>query len=334
VLAACSSGDAFSFGNGAARGLAWQFTGDTATVIEFDGPPFREARRSNFVVGPSPLLAADPLTAGGFFVLSGDGGQAFPYHVIQYDAAWHLVQNRRVSDVTSTTGLQLMNPRVTPNGQYVTFYMNGSGAGEWLVLDRASLGLVRRISLSGLSPVTDGFPFPRSETGSQSLMIRNSCPAATTYALLWINVATGVVADSAVVPCDVTVAGAVTHRRLLVSGSAGGSPFVAIFDVDAGTTAPSIPFGLFFSDDARGRLYRTSTNAIDVFDSSLHPQGSVNFTGGWDPSGAVDAATGAILLAIVDPSVPGATGGFAMLDPVGRREVGHAYLGKPTFLMH
>ena len=274
VLAGCTA-DVTGVGEGSVHGLVIAGV-STVQLIEYSAPPFTEARRLTLNGGSSfvrPMLTAP---AGGFYAVGTAASPALPlapdqWSVIRYGSDWTVRATRSGAELVGGDTLITYFLRLTPDERFlVTEVFSAPGAAtpvnDLLVLDAVTLELVDRRPM-GARQLYTGFG-PAGTSGTQILFLSAVSPGC--IAAVWVDVETGVRADSVGIPCDYSFRGALNPQRLylypqveelpqrLLLWDAGGAGVAAI---------DSVPPPVLLADPSRGRLVGLMGQTLMLIDA-------------------------------------------------------------------
>ena len=307
---AVACGDVTGVGYSAIRFLVVRGAyGDGQRLVEYRAPPLVERRTMPLFTPDSGMFVLlREGTDGGFYAMRFAG--PFPLHgpwtLARYNADWHIAASRTSAELIDTVSL-LATPYLTstPDHRYVVLAVNSLASSEMLVvLDAVTLAVVNR---TGRDLPQYPASAPTAAAGSQVLLWGpgGMCPVP----LVWLDVVTGLTADSTTMPCDYGLWGALTHRRVYRRGLV---PRVELYDITAGTvvaTSDTVrPVFQPYALATHGRLILFEAGRAAVLDAeALTLLGRV--ATGPDPArprtvwlAVVDSAIGVVIGASAAPS--------------------------------
>lgn len=226
------------------------------------------------------------------------------WELLRYDGDWRIAASRSAAELVDTVSLSTPPYlQFTPDHRYVILAVNALQSSQMLiVLDALTLGVVNRTGRS-----VPRFPVsaPTAAMGSQVLLAwvqGGGCPAP----LVWLDVVTGLTADSTAMPCDYLLQGALTSRQVYRRGpTSGPMPRSELYDITTGSviaTADSVvPVYQPWALATQGRLVYFEAGDAAVLDGqALTLVGRVaTGTNPADPrtvtAAVVDATTGAVI---------------------------------------
>jgi hypothetical protein len=345
VAAACGS-DTTAAGQGAVRFLLVRGADALGQqLVEYAAPPLAERRSMPTITADSTMYVLLRAGAGGGFYAMRFPGSTWrlDWQLVRYGDDWRVAASRTGTELLDTVTMAT-EPylHLTPDGRYLVADVTTLPAYRRtvFVLDPATLAVVAR-----LAPPLPVFyrAAPTAATGSEVMLagpMGTTCPVP----LEWLDVGTGLVADSTALPCDYLLNGALTTRRLYRYGPVSGAAHLELYDAasDAVVAASdSIKPGYqIYPVRSRGRLVFFEANDAAVADTgTLAVLGRVGTGSGG--AGArtvmnsiVDPVTGDVVGAVADriscvacQLVPN---GVVVIDPAGPALVLDARLGVPV----
>ena len=301
IAAGCTT-DAFSFGDGSAHALVFS----DGAWIEYSAPPLKERRRfTSTEPGTSVrVLLSDPLRGGFIGVAEPSAAVNSPllpaqWSLRRYGPEWNVDATRTGVELLGPDSLFLTNWRLTPDGRFFVLQVHSlqtTAVNDLLVLNAVTLAVVDRRPLGPRDLYTGSGP--TGATGSQ-MLFRSSFSPGCSNSLVWVNVETGLVADSTGRPCDQRFLGALSPQRLYFSSEVPGQPpRTVVWDAGTQTEVAS-------SD---------SVVANDIRLDAIHDQLIVNM---------------GLVLFLMDPQTLAVRGSITA-DPEGHDEFGSGQLDPRT----
>jgi len=335
VTAAGCSLDVTSVRQGSIRFLAVVGShGPGQRLVEYMAPPLAE-RRSMAVydsIGTVVPLLRDGM-AGGFYAYAYNGvSPGGTWRLVRYDADWNVAASRTAAEIADTAALGFPPAlTLTADGRFLVaeIWTQPGYSRSVLVLDPVTLVRIHRLPLP---PSYFLFP-PDGPTAASGTWVLVTSPNAgeCPVSFEWLDVETGLTADSATMSCEYVLKGAVTHRQVYRRGPyAVPSARNQLYDVSADAvlaTGDSVsPVYLSYPFPIRGRLVWFEAGSAAVTDAStLKVLGRVATGGvsGWSRTvvnAAPDVADGVLIGAAADPPnspvpIP-MPDGIVIIDPI------------------
>lgn len=341
LAAAACSGDAFSFGEASVRALALVNAPGGIVLVEYAAPPLIERRRMPAFTPDSGMyvLLRDG-SDGGFYAMRFAGAftGSGAWELVRFDGDWRVAASRSRSELVDTTSL-IATPHLlrTPDRQHLIVAINAiQSARTLLVLDPITLAVVNRT----------GRPPPlvllgtTGATGSQVMLASIAgCPVS----LVWLDVLTGLTADSTAMPCDYHPHGALTNRVVYRYGPISGNQGLELYDITTGTVvARADSMRPLWPGNGplvtRGRLVYAEIGNIGVYEAqTLALRGRVVTAGGGRSlvSATLDDRTEALIGATAPPGCPGLCepNGLIIVDIERQRIAVDQILGTPVHVV-
>lgn len=319
-------------------------------LIEYEALPFRQRRSMPTFTGDSGMSVLLHANANGFFAVR-FAGTSLPEHgweLVRYGADWHVAASRSAAVLVDTVAVVWpLALQITPDRRYVVLAVNAPSnlSNTLVVLDAVTLAVVNRTG----RPLPQ-FPnsAPTAATGSEVLLASGASGACPTP-LVWLDVATGLTADSTTMPCDYVLNGMLSSRQIYRRGpQSTPSPHFELYNITTATVTATVDSASpAFQPSAlatHGRLvYFEPGNALVLDAQALTVIGRVPT--GEDASGprtvthgVIDSATG-LVIAVSAPRTfciacfP-SPDGIVILDPDSLTVLVDHLIGAPVSVVH
>ena len=271
--------------------------------------------------------------AGGFYAFAYSGvSPGRTWRLVRYDADWNAAASATAADIADTAALaSAPTLTLTADGRFLLAQISTQPdlTRSVLVLDPATLARIRRLPLP---PSYFLFP-PDGPTAASGAWVLSTSPNAgeCPVSFEWLDVETGLTADSTTMACEYVLKGALTHRQVYRRGpylvpSARNQLYDVVADAVLATGDSVSPAYLTYPFPIGGRLvWFEAGNAAVTDPSTLKVLGRVATGGvsGWMRTvvnAAADEPDGVLIGAAADPAnspLPVPTpDGIVIIDPI------------------
>ena len=307
ALAACGSDLSFNYGS--VRGMV-MFGNPPGVLDLYAAPPLRQLRSMPLQLSAGVIVSpalADPIR-GGFYAIQGVPSTTGPvwtsWSLVRYGPDWTIAASRTSAELVGTDSLGLYPLALTPDAQLLVA-QRAQSPNDLVVLDAATLTVLRTIPAPALQIYTGWGP--TGTTGAQ-LLLRHIATNCNGY-VVWMDAVTGAHVDSAGIPCNDQLGGALGPGQIYVMSDTLNAR-LELYDAHLGhavAAQDSLSFPIFFPDTVHGLLIEPGGGLLVLVDAhTLKLTGTVPTGSGPAPRtvrfGAVDPGTGAFFATWFEPN--------------------------------